>query len=390
MKPLAQRTNALFQSDIRAVTALVNRVNGINLGQGICDLPTPEPIKKGAEAAIEDNRSIYTSYAGIPELRSAITEKARRFNLIPVPSSEDVMVSVGSTGAFVSTMFALFEPSDEVILFEPFYGYHRNLLSLTGVVSKTITMRGIHWTIDFDEVRTAISPKTKAIVINTPSNPCGKVWTRAELLEVQAIAEAYDLYVITDEIYEYMTYDGHEHVSFASLPNAYERTITLSGFSKTYNMTGWRLGYALAPEPLIEKMGLLNDLFYICAPAPLQYGLAEAFMMPNDYFVDMMADYTRKRQLMGETLEAIGFDVPWPQGAYYILANFENLSHKTAGFSNDRIACETLVNRAKVASVPGNSFFNHPEDGQFYLRFCFAKEWPVLEEACENLIRAFG
>lgn len=300
------------------------------------------------------------------------------------------MVSVGSTGAFVSTMFALFEPSDEVILFEPFYGYHRNLLSLTGVVSKTITMRGIHWTIDFDEVRTAISPKTKAIVINTPSNPCGKVWTRAELLEVQAIAEAYDLYVITDEIYEYMTYDGHEHVSFASLPNAYERTITLSGFSKTYNMTGWRLGYALAPEPLIEKMGLLNDLFYICAPAPLQYGLAEAFMMPNDYFVDMMADYTRKRQLMGETLEAIGFDVPWPQGAYYILANFENLSHKTAGFSNDRIACETLVNRAKVASVPGNSFFNHPEDGQFYLRFCFAKEWPVLEEACENLIRAFG
>lgn len=390
MKPLAQRTNALFQSDIRAVTALVNRVNGINLGQGICDLPTPEPIKKGAEAAIEDNRSIYTSYAGIPELRSAITEKARRFNLIPVPSSEDVMVSVGSTGAFVSTMFALFEPSDEVILFEPFYGYHRNLLSLTGVVSKTITMRGIHWTIDFDEVRTAISPKTKAIVINTPSNPCGKVWTRAELLEVQAIAEAYDLYVITDEIYEYMTYDGHEHVSFASLPNAYERTITLSGFSKTYNMTGWRLGYALAPEPLIEKMGLLNDLFYICAPAPLQYGLAEAFMMPNDYFVDMMADYTRKRQLMGETLEAIGFDVPWPQGAYYILANFESLSHKTAGFSNDRIACETLVNRAKVASVPGNSFFNHPEDGQFYLRFCFAKEWPVLEEACENLIRAFG
>jgi len=390
MKPLAQRTNALFQSDIRAVTTLVNRVNGINLGQGICDLPTPEPIKKGAEAAIEDNRSIYTSYAGIPELRSAITEKARRFNHIPVSSSEEVMVSVGSTGAFVSTMFALFEAGDEVILFEPFYGYHRNLLSLTGVVSKTITMRGIHWTIDFDEVRAAISPKTKAIVINTPSNPCGKVWTRAELLEIQAIAETYDLYVITDEIYEYMTYDGHEHVSFASLPNAYERTITLSGFSKTYNMTGWRLGYALAPEPLIEKMGLLNDLFYICAPAPLQYGLAEAFMMPNDYFVDMMADYARKRQIMGETLEAIGFDVPWPQGAYYILANFENLSHKTVGFSNDSIACETLVNRAKVASVPGNSFFNHPEDGQFYLRFCFAKEWPVLEEACENLIRAFG
>ncbi|MBL7979241.1 MAG: pyridoxal phosphate-dependent aminotransferase [Bacteroidetes Order II. Incertae sedis bacterium] len=389
MKPLAKRTDTLFQSDIRAVTALVNRVNGINLGQGICDLPTPEPIKKGAEAAIEENRSIYTSYAGIPELRTAITEKARRFNHITVPSSNDVMVSVGSTGAFVSTMFALFEPGDEAILFEPFYGYHRNLLALTGVVTKTIAMRGLNWQVDFGEVRAVLSSKTKAIVINTPGNPCGKVWTRAELEEIKAIAEAYDLYVITDEIYEYMTYDGNEHVSFASLPNAYERTITLSGFSKTYNMTGWRLGYALAPEPLIEKMGLLNDLFYICAPAPLQYGLAEAFMMPDDYFTHMMADYTRKRKRMGDTLEAIGFEVPWPQGAYYILANFEDLSRKVAGFSDDRAACETLVKRAKVASVPGNSFFHHPEDGHYYLRFCFAKEWPVLEEACENLLRAF-
>lgn len=389
MRPLAERTQSLVQSDIRAVTAMVNRVQGINLGQGICDLPTPAPIKAAAEAAIEANKSIYTPYSGIPELRRAILHKAQTFNRMPCLDDEEVMVSIGSTGAFVSTLFALFEAGDEAILFEPFYGYHRNLLKLVGTETRTITMRGLNWALDFDEVRAAISPKTKAIIINTPSNPCGKVWTEAELLEILAIAEAHDLYVITDEIYEYMTYDGHQHVSFASLPGAYERTITVSGFSKTYNMTGWRLGYAIAPPPIIEKMGLLNDLFYICAPAPLQHGLAEAFMMEDTYFKTMMEDYTRKRQLMGETLEAIGFSVPMPQGAYYILANFEALAKQRAGFEDDKTACETLVQTAKVASVPGNSFFHNPEDGRYFLRFCFAKEWPILEEACYKLRQAF-
>ena len=389
MKPLAQRTDSIRQSDIRSITTMFNAVNVINLGQGICELPAPDPVKQGAINAITFNQNTYTSYAGIPELRCAIAEKARRFNKIPVQGDEDVVVSIGSTGAFVSTMFTLFEPGDEAILFEPYYGYHRNLLRLPGAITRTITTRGLNWDVDFDEVRAAINPKTKAMVINTPSNPCGKVWTRDELTQVVALAEAHDLYLITDEIYEYMTYDGREHVSLASLPGAYERTVTLSGFSKTYNMTGWRLGYALGPAKLMEKIGLLNDLFYICAPAPLQHGLAEAFMMPDDYFVDMMADYTRKRQLMGETLEAIGFNVPWPQGAYYILGDFSPLAGRD-GFSNDQEASETLIREAKIAAVPGNSFFQHPEDGRYFLRFCFAKEWPVLQEACNSLLRAFG
>jgi aminotransferase len=385
MKKLAKRTDLLAQSDIRAVTAMVNRVGGINLGQGICDLPTPDPIKKGAEAAIEANKSIYTAYTGIPELQHAILHKARTFNQMPVASPDEVMVSNGSTGAFVTALMAILEPQDEIILFEPYYGYHKNLIHVLGGKTQTVTARGANWTIDFDEVRAKINANTKAMVINTPSNPCGKVWTQAELQEALAIAQEHDLYIITDEIYEYMTYDAHRHISLASLPDAYERTITISGFSKTYNMTGWRLGYAIAPPPIIEKMGLLNDMLYVCAPAPLQYGLAEAFMMSDDYFTQMMVDYTNKRKMMCDALTAIGFDAPLPQGAYYVLANFEALSKTRAGFEDDRTACETLVQATGVASVPGNSFFNNPADGRYFLRFCYAKEYDILGDACERL-----
>ncbi len=390
MKTLARRTDALTQSDIRAITRLVNAVGGINLGQGICDLPTPEPIKRGAQQAIADDHSIYTSYAGIERLRAAILEKTQSYNEIPATSADEVMVSVGSTGAFVAAIFALLEPDDEVILFEPFYGYHRNLLHIVGVHLKYIPTGPPGWAIDFDALEAAITPRTKALVINTPNNPSGKVWSREELERVLALMQRHDLWAITDEIYEYMLYDGRRHVSLAALPGAYARTVTLSGFSKTYNMTGWRLGYAVAPPPVIDKMGLLNDLFYICAPAPLQHGVAEAFAMAESYFTQMQHDYDAKRRLMCETLEAIGFAVPWPQGAYYVLASFEALSRQRSGFDDAGAACETLVREAGVATVPGHSFFETPERGRYFLRFCFAKEMPVLERACRQLVEAFG
>jgi len=390
MKPLSARTQDLAQSDIRAISKMVNAVQGINLGQGICDMPTPDPIKAGAHQAIDDDRSIYSSYNGIPALRQSILKKAQTYNRIPATSDAEVMVSVGSTGAFVTAMFTLFNTGDEVILFEPFYGYHRNLLRMMGVTPVYVPTHGKDFSVDFDEVQRAITPKTRALLITTPGNPSGKVWSRAELEQALALMQRHDLWAITDEIYEYMLYDGREHVSLASLPDAYERTITLSGFSKTYNMTGWRLGYAVGPEPVIDKMGLLNDLIYICAPTPLQHGVAEAFSMSDTYFDEMLADYTKKRAMMCEALEAIGFDVPWPQGAYYVLANFEALSHRVPGFSNDVEACRTLIDKAGVGTVPGNSFFADPADGRYDLRFCYAKKFPDLEEACRRIIAAFG
>ena len=390
MKDLSARTRGLAQSDIRSITVMVDAVGGINLGQGICDMAIPDPIKSGAHNAIDDDRSIYTNYAGIKPLRKAILRKAREFNGLAARSEDEVMVSAGSTGAFVTAIFALLDAGDEAVLFEPFYGYHRSLLALTGAETKFVPTQGGSWEIDFDALRSVITPRTKVIVVCTPGNPSGKIWSRSELEELRDLLEEHDLYAVTDEIYEYMVYDGREHVSLASIPGAYDRTITLSGFSKTYNMTGWRLGYAVAPPHLIEKMGLLNDLFYICAASPLQYGILEAFDMDANYFDELQDSYSAKRQLMCETLDRCGFEFAWPQGAYYVMANFKPIASTRDGFDDDRQACETLIREAGVATVPGNSFFEHPDAGRYYLRFCYAKEMAELEKACRQLVDAYG
>lgn len=388
---LAERAQPLEQSDIRSVTQRVEDAGGINLGQGICDLPTPQPIKTRAQQAIADDHSVYSHYAGIAPLRRAIVDKLQTENDVPVSSPEDIVVGVGSTGCFVAAAFTLLEEGDEVILFEPFYGYHRNILELTGATIRYVPLGGPESTFDRSTLEPALSPKTKAVIVNTPANPSGKVWTRDELGTLLDVMEAHDLVAITDEIYEYMLYDGAEHVSLASLPEAYERTITLSGFSKAYNVTGWRLGYAAAPAPIAEKMGLMNDLLYICAPRPLQHAALAAFEdLDADYVDELQADYALRRRLMCETLEEIGFEVPWPDGAYYALARFEDLAETRSGFADDKEACETLVQEAKVASVTGRSFYSDPADGQYQLRFCFAKEVPVLKQACDQLREAFG
>ncbi len=389
MKPLADRTKELKQSNIRAITLMLKDVNGINLGQGICDMPTPEPIKRGAHEAIDGDKSIYSYYGGIHKLRSALLDKARTYNRIPAKGVDDIMVTVGSTGAFVATMFTLLDHGDEVIVFEPYYGYHCNLLTVMGANLKFVRTEAPDWSIDFEYVESLITDRTKAIIVTTPNNPTGKVWSREELERMRDLLVKYDLYAITDEIYEYMLYDGHEHISLASIEGAYDRTITLSGFSKTYNMTGWRLGYAVGPEAIISKMGLLSDLIYICAPTPLQYGVAEAFEMSDDYFAEMAEAYDQKRTLMCTTLEEIGFKVPWPEGSYYVLADFSPLRERYDGFEDDMTASRTLVERAGIGTVAGRSFFAADADGDSCLRFCFAKEMDVLEEACRRLKEAF-
>ncbi len=389
MKALAERTEGLKQSSIRAITLLLEGVDGINLGQGICDMPTPDAIKAGAHRAIDEDRSIYSHYGGIMPLQEALKKKANEYNQIPITSIEEIMVTVGATGAFVATMFTLLNPGDEVIVFEPYYGYHCDLLKAMGTKLKFVHTSAPDWAIDFDAVDRLVTDRTKAIIVTTPGNPSGKVWSRQDLETLVELMERHDIYAITDEIYEYMLYDGHEHISLASIPGAFKRTITLSGFSKTYNMTGWRIGYAVGPEPIIAKMGLLADLIYICAPTPLQYGVAEAFGMSDDYFKEMGKAYDRKRTLMCETLEEIGFVVPWPEGSYYVLADFSPLRERFEGFEDDMSASQTLVDKARVGTVTGRSFFEDDIKGASVLRFCFAKEYPILEEACRRLKEAF-
>ena len=389
MKPLADRTDFLEQSGIRAISKLVNEVDGINLGQGICDMPVPDPIKTAAHAAIDADESIYSHYSGIASLRSKIADKVRDFNKIPIDSDANIVVSVGSTGAFVATVMAILNPGDEVLMFEPYYGYHRHIVELVGGRSTFVPIDLTDFSVDFREVRQTITDRTRAILITTPANPSGKVWSEAECLEILAIAHEFDLILITDEIYEYMVYDGARHLSIASLPTAFDRVITLSGFSKTYNMTGWRLGYAVAPLEIAEKMGLINDLLYICAPTPLQHGVAAAFDMPDTYYSEMCAKYLQKRELLATALTDIGFDVILPQGSYYILADYSALRSHLPGFEDDLAACKSLIAMCGIGTVPGRSFFDDPEDGKNLLRFCYAKEWDVLEDACNRLRSAF-
>lgn len=390
MPAIARHATALRQSPIRAVTLAIRETGGINLGQGLCDLPTPAPIRDGAHASLDAGVSTYTAYNGIASLRAAIAEKARTFNRLPVRSDDEVVVSVGSTGAFAAALLALCEPGDEAVVFEPFYGYHTGLMRLFGIVPVAVPLDGPNWDVDLDAVRAALTPKTKAVVVCTPANPSGKVWTEAELAGLLALAEERDLWILTDEIYEYMTYDGRQHISLASLPGAYDRTVTISGFSKTYNMTGWRLGYAVARPDVAERIGLVSDLLYVCAPAPLQHGVAEAFAMPGAYFDDLLDFYTARRAQLCETLERIGMTFAWPQGAYYVLADTSPLRARFDGFENADAAMHTLIHTAGVGTVAGTAFFADPARAGGIVRFCYAKEEPVLEDACQRLLGAYG
>ena len=379
-KLFADRIEGLVQSDIRRMSLECTRVNGINLGQGICDQPIEPAIKEATIKAIREDRSIYTRLDGIDELRHRIAKKVRDYNRIPCDADGEVVVNVGSTGSFVTACLAFINPGDEVILFSPFYGYHLNILKACGAVIKYVTLRPPDWSYDAKQLEAAFSARTKFIVVNTPSNPCGKVFSRQELTGIADLCRRHDALCVTDEIYEYILYDGRQHISPGSLPGMEDRTITISGFSKTYAMTGWRLGYTVARKPLAAKMALLNDLINVCAPSPLQYGVVAAFDLPESYYTRMRADYQVKRDMTVKACREAGMTPYPPQGAYYMLCDVKDL-----GFKDDQEAARLILERAGVAVIPGSSFYVDPNDGRTQVRLCYAKKMPDLEEACRRI-----
>jgi aminotransferase len=378
-KPFADRIEGLAQSDIRRMSLECARVGGINLGQGICDQPIEPIIKEATIRAIQEDRSIYTRLDGIDELRRRIARKMRDYNGIPCDADGEVIVNVGSTGSFVTACLSLVDPGDEVILFSPFYGYHLNILKVCGAALKFVPLRPPDWSYDPAALRAAFSPRTRFILVNTPSNPCGKVFTRAELEGIADLCRTHDALCVTDEIYEYILYDGRKHISPATLPGMAERTITISGFSKTYAMTGWRLGYTVAPRPLAAKMAILNDLINVCAPSPLQHGVVAAFDLPDAYYTKMAADYQVKRDMTAEACREAGLTPYVPQGAYYMLVDFGD------AFEDDQEAARVILEKHGVASIPGSSFYVDPKDGRRQIRLCYAKKMPDLQEACRRI-----
>ena len=372
----SDRTARLAQSDIRAMTLACAKVNGINMSQGVCDTPVPEIVVQAAKEAMEQGRNTYSRYDGVPELRQAIALKVAAYNRITADPDTNITVSAGATGSFQATCMALLNPGDEVILFEPFYAYHIQAILAVEAIPRYVTMRAPEWSWDVQDLEQAITPKTKALVVNTPGNPSGKIVSRRELEQIAEIACRRDLMVITDEIYEYFVFDGREHTSMASLPNMAPRTITIGGYSKTFSITGWRIGYSVAEAGWAKAIGAMSDVLYVCAPTPLQYGVAAGIRnLPESFYAGLSKDYQQKRDRFCGALEKAGLPPSVPQGAYYVLADVSRLPGHTG-----RDRAMYLLDKTGVAGVPGEAFFAGPQGSRF-IRFCFAKTHEDLEQA---------
>ena len=377
---VSSRHEWVTRSELRSMSVECERVGGINLAQGVCDLAIPDEVRSAAKAAIDNGPNSYSRHDGTGELRRALADKYARRAGLDVDPETNVVVTGGATGALYCSCLALLEPGDEVILFEPFYSYHRSTLIATEAVPVIVPTTAPDWSFSMEELEKAVSKKTRAIIVNTPSNPSGKVWSRHELEQLAEFCRKHDLFVFTDEIYEHFIYDDQEHISAASLPGMWERTITISGLSKTFSITGWRIGYAVCSAKWAEPIGNFSDLVYVCSPTPLQIGAAAGVVALDDaYFDKLAAKYRKKREMICGALDEAGLTPCVPQGAYYVLADVSSLPGKD---SKER--CMYLLEQTGVGSVPGQSFFASAA-GEDIARFCFAKEDDVIEEACRRL-----
>ncbi|MEQ1790693.1 MAG: pyridoxal phosphate-dependent aminotransferase [Nitrospiraceae bacterium] len=381
-RQINQRMAILAHSEIRAMTQACVQANGLNMAQGVCDTPAPAVVIRAAAQAMERGKNVYSRFDGLPELRQAIAKKLAQYNGIVADPETDITVSAGATGAFHSACLALLTPGDEVILFEPYYQYHISALLAVEAVPVMVKMQAPDWTFSVAEVERAITPRTKAIIVNSPGNPSGKVFSRQEMESIAAIAQQHDLFVFTDEIYEYFLYDGRTHVSLATLPGMADRTITIGGYSKTFSITGWRIGYSVAAARWAQAIGAMNDLLYVCAPTPLQAGVAVGIQeLPDSFYLDQARDYQRKRDRFCQALAKAGLTPSIPQGAYYVLADASRLPGITG---KDRAM--HLLDRIGLAGVPGEAFFSGAE-GKRFLRFSYAKTDADIDEACSRIAK---
>ncbi|MFZ2456933.1 MAG: pyridoxal phosphate-dependent aminotransferase [Candidatus Altiarchaeia archaeon] len=379
---VSARSKEIVQSEIRTMSIECDKVNGINLSQGVCDLDLPLPVKMGAKEAMDAGINHYTRYDGLPELRNAIASKMRKYNNIESDPEKNIIVSCGATGAFYSACLALLNPGDEVIIFEPYYGYHINTLLATQARPVYVRMSPPDWSFNMEDLERAVTPKTKGIMINTPANPSGKVFTKKELKLLADFAIKHDIFIFTDEIYEYFIYAGAKHISPGSLQEIKDRTITISGYSKTFSITGWRIGYCVCDEKWAQMIGYISDLVYVCGPAPLQVGVARGIeKLPDSFYKALCDEYAAKREIICSALEGSGLTPYVPQGAYYVLADVSAIPGKT---SKDKAM--HLLKKTGVASVPGEAFY-HDDGGENLVRFCFAKKDSELNEACNRLLK---
>ncbi len=383
MRP-SKRVGEIEQSEIRAMSILCRQKNGINMAQGLCDLDTPKPVILGAKEAMESGKNFYTPTFGNYYLREAIAKKQNSFYDQGV-GAENVLVSLGATGAFLSLAMSLLDEGDEVILFEPYYGYHVATLKSIGCKLKYLKTLPPDYGIDFDYLKTQIGPKTKAILICNPSNPSGKVYTRDELVALGEIVEQNDLVLFSDEMYEHFVYDGLEFTSALSIDSLKSRGVVISGFSKIFSITGWRIGYAISQKEIIDSASAINDLIYVCPPAPLQEGVLNGLRsLEKSFYRGVAREHQKKRDLFVKTLNQAGLPAEYVKGSYYVLADISKIRG-----ADDREKVINFLDKTSIAAVPARAFY-HNSKGINLARFCFSKKQKELEEACKRILSISG
>jgi aminotransferase len=375
----AKRTATFTESVIREMSRIASQYEAINLAQGFPDFPMPEPMKEAACAAIHGDVNQYAVTWGSAPLRLAIAEKYRRWYGMPVDADAEVTVTCGATEAMASVFMALINPGDQVIVLEPFYENYGPDAILAGASPVFVPLEWPDWRLDADRLTQAFTAKTKAIVVNTPHNPTGRVLTREEMGLIAELCQRYGAWAITDEPYEHIRFNG-DHVVMATLPGMRERTITISSLSKTFSCTGWRIGYAIAPAPQTSAIRKVHDFLTVGAPAPLQASGALGFAFDAGYFNQLARDYRKRLDLLAPVLRDVGFRFADPEGAYYLFADFSTISPK-----NDVDFATWLVREVGVATVPGSSFYNDKQDGRRFVRFAFCKKFETMQRAAERL-----
>ena len=378
MKPLSYITETFTESVIREMTRVSDAMGGLNLSQGFPDFESPDAIKQAAIRAIERDLNQYPVTFGEPELRQAISIKAAKFNKIKSNPDTDITVTCGATEAMMATMKALINPGDEVVIFQPFYENYGPDVILSGATPRFVSLHAPDWHIDEDELEQAFSNKTKAIIINTPNNPTGKVFSMKELQKIASLCTKWDAYAVTDEIYEHILYDGLEHISLASLPGMAGRTVTINSISKTYSVTGWRVGWAIASPEITARIRKVHDFFTVGAPTPLQHAASEALDFEDAYYVGLQRKYAESREHILKTLTMAGFKPYVPKGSYYVITDVAHLFDQLKA-TDDFDFSRKLIEKTRVATVPGFSFYSEKGLVTKTVRFAFCKRKETLE-----------
>jgi aspartate/methionine/tyrosine aminotransferase len=376
------KANQFTESVIREMTRLAFQYDAINLAQGFPDFPCPSELKQAACEAIEEDINQYAITWGDRAFRHALAEKVRWYLGLEIDPERQITVTCGSTEAMAAVMLATVDPGDEVIVFEPYYENYGPDAILASATPRYVSLHPPDWTFEEAELRQAFNERTKAIIINTPHNPTGKVFTREELTIIAELCQQWDVLAYTDEIYEHILYDGTEHVAIATLPGMEDRTVTINGLSKTYSVTGWRVGYILANPELTGAIRKVHDFLTVGAPAPLQRAGVAAMQLPISYYQELAKLYQQKRDSILQILDHVGIPYFVPRGAYYVFANISKF-----GYTSDVEFTEYLIKEIGVAVVPGSSFFSRPEAGKDFIRFCFSKKPETLAAASERLLK---